>query len=168
MRTTRILGGLLATALAGLLLASGTPASATHPVAGTRISDLDGRTFVTASTTTKLVTMQPPITSVGLQSWIFNNTTVGTQVRNVSTGGCLTPDPGTSTIPPAILQVECQDTAAQYWKIDSVTSFSVMFRSTAYQDRCMAVDTTSPSLPTRLHLVPCQNDNRNQHFRLLT
>ena len=168
MRKSSILGGLLVTALSGLLFATATPAGATHPVAGTRISDLDGRTFATASTTTKLVTMQPPITAVGLQSWIFNSTTLGTQVRNYGTGGCLTPDPTVSTIPAPIIQAPCRGTANEYWRIVSVTSASVMFHNVAHQNGCMAINTTSPTLPTRLHLVPCQNDDRNQQFRLLT
>ncbi|HEX2419425.1 MAG TPA: ricin-type beta-trefoil lectin domain protein [Micromonosporaceae bacterium] len=168
MRKASIIGGLLATALSGLLLATSTPAGATHPVAGTRISDLDSRTFATASTTTKVVTMQPPISAAALQSWIFSTTTLGTQVRNVGTGGCLTPDPTTSTIPALIIQESCRGTANEYWRIVSVTSTSVMFRNVARSDGCMAIDATSPSLPTRLHLVRCQNDDRNQHFRLLT
>jgi hypothetical protein len=154
--------------LAGLVLATATPASATHPVAGGRIGDLDARTFATASTTTKLVTMQPPITSVGYQYWNFSDSTVGTRAMNLATGGCLMPDVSSSTMPMTIIQARCQGSRVEFWKITWVTTYSVMFRSAAYPDRCMGRDTASPSTATRLHLVLCQNDDRNQQFRLLT
>lgn len=168
MRNTRTFAGLFATVLAGLILTTATPASATHPVASGRIGDLDARTFATASTTTKLVTMQPPITSVGYQYWNFSDTTVGTKVTNRATGGCLMPDVSSSTIPPPIIQAPCTGSRVEFWKITWVTTYSVMFRSAAYPDSCMSRDAVSPTLPTRLHLVACQSGDRNQHFRLIT
>jgi hypothetical protein len=161
------LTGLFATVLAGLILTAATPASATHPAASGRIGDLDARTFATASTTTKLVTMQPPITSVGYQYWNFSDTTVGTKVTNRVTGGCLMPDLSSSTDPPTIIQAGCQGSRVEFWRITWVTTYSVMFRSAAYPDRCIRIDALSPTLPTRLHLVLCQNDDRNQQFRLV-
>jgi hypothetical protein len=168
MRKTRALAGLFATVLAGLILTTATPASATHPLASGRIGDLDARTFATASTTTRLVTMQPPITSVGYQYWNFSDTTVGTKVTNLATGGCLMPDVSSSTTPMPIIQAPCQGSRIEFWKITSATTSSVMFRSAAYPDRCIGRDVLSPTLPTKLHLVLCQSDDRNQHFRLLT
>jgi len=168
MRRSRIFAGLLGSVLAGLVLTTGTAAMANiSPQATYRIGDLDARTFATASTTTKLVTMQLPGPTVGPQHWNFTDYTTGTKVTNVLTSGCMMPDVSSSTTPMPVIQARCTGSRIEYWKITWSTTSSVMFRSAAYPDRCIGRDPLSPTLPTRLHLVLCQNDDRNQHFRLL-
>jgi hypothetical protein len=159
---------LVATGLTSLILAGASPAQAEHPTISTRIADADSRTFATASTTTKAVTMQPPTTSRGLQTWWIDDQHVspGVKVVNQGTGGCLTPEPVSGTVRPAIIQQPCQDTAGEYWRIiSSSTTNTVIFRNTG-RDGCMAVDPTG-TVPARLYLAPCQSDDRNQQFRLV-
>jgi hypothetical protein len=165
MRRFPTLVGVFVAALAGLILASATPATATHPVTRARIGDADTRTFATASTTTRLVTMQPPSTAVGLQHWIFSDSVVGTKVTNLATGGCLGLPATWTTIYPPIVQQPCENKATEYWRIVSTTIGTVIFRNVG-RDGCMATDPTS-TVPARLYLVPCRNDDRNQHFRLV-
>jgi hypothetical protein len=179
MRRPHIFAGLLVTALAGLLLASGTPANATHPVAGSRIADLDARSFATASTTTQLVTMQPPSTVVGPQHWTLSDTGQGTKVTNIATGGCLgLPDRWITVNLPPVVQQPCRNRATDYWKIVSTTTDTVIFQNVGHGG-CMGLDSTASTSSTQsvatqqysssqLYVLPCRSDDPNQHFRVLT
>jgi hypothetical protein len=165
MRRFPVIVGIFAAALAGLILAGAAPANATHPVTRARIADADSRTFATASTTSRYVTMQLPSTVIGLQHWNFSDTVLGTKVTNLATGGCLGLPTVWTTIHPPIVQQPCANTATEYWRIVSMTTSTVMFRNVG-RDGCIAIDATG-SVPARLFLVPCRNDDRNQHFRLV-
>lgn len=165
MRRFSTVVALFTAGLASLILATATPASADGPTGRYRIADIDSRTFATASSTTRLVTMQPPSTVVGPQHWVFSDTTLGTRVANAATGGCLGIPTTWSTVYPPIVQEPCDNRSTEYWRIVSSTTDVVIFRNVG-RDGCMAVDPSSTTA-RRLYLVPCQNDDRNQHFRLV-
>lgn len=166
MRRFPIVVGIFAAALAGLILASAAPANATHPVARARIADADSRTFATASSSTPYVTMQPPMTVIGPQHWVFGDTVLGTKVTNLATSGCLGLPTAWTTIYPPIVQKPCANTSTEYWRIVSTTTTTVMFRNVG-RDGCITIDATG-TVPGRLFLMPCRNDDRNQHFRLVS
>ncbi len=166
MRRYQALAGLFVTALAGLILASTTPANADPGVTVRyRIADVDTRTFATASRAVPNVTMQPASTTIGAQTWAFSDTTIGTTIANGLTGGCLSVA-GTSTRP-VIVQEPCDRSPAQFWTVRSATTYTVIFHNRG-RDGCMAADPTSSTDPARLYLVPCNTDDRNQHFRLVS
>ncbi len=165
MRRYQALAGLLVTVLAGLILASAAPANATHPVSRSRIADVDGRTFATASTTNASVTMQPPMTYLAPQYWNFSDVGFGTRVTNFATNQCLgLPDYWYGLYPP-VVQQPCSIISRQSWRIEPTTTSTVMFRNVA-RDGCIAIDASGTG-PARLYLVPCNTDDRNQHFRLV-
>jgi hypothetical protein len=166
MRRFPAIVGIFAAALAGLILASAAPANATHPVARARIADADSRTFATASTTTRYVTMQLPSTVVGPQHWYFSDTTAGTRVTNVATGGCLGLPTAWTTVYPPIVQEACDNRTTGLWRLVSTTTGTVIFRNVG-RDGCIRIEPTS-TVPARLFLVPCQASDRNQHFRLVS
>ena len=157
--------GLVVTALAGLVLAGAAPANAsTDSSVRYRIADVDTRTFATASRSVPNVTMQPASTTIGAQVWVFTDTTSGTTIVNGLTDGCLSVA-ATSTRP-VIVQEPCDRSPAQFWAVRSATTSTVIFHNRG-RDGCMAADPTSSTDPVRLYLVPCNTDDRNQHFRLV-
>lgn len=167
MRRYQALAGLLVTVLTGLVLASTTPANADPGITVRyRIADTDTRTFATASTMTRYVTMQPPSTVIGAQTWVFSDTTIGTTIVNGLTGGCLQPAPSATDPRVPIAQAPCDRRATEFWRVVSATSTTVIFRNLGI-DGCMAANPTSTD-PARLYLIPCQLDDRNQHFRLVS
>jgi hypothetical protein len=106
--------------------------------------------------------MQPASTTVGAQTWVFEDTSAGVVITNGLTGGCLSVA-GTTA---AIVQVPCDRSPTQFWAVRSATTYTVIFHNRG-RDGCMAADPTSSTDPTRLHLAPCNTDDRNQHFRLV-
>jgi hypothetical protein len=164
---------LFATGLASLILASAAPASAnSHPVASYRIGNVDLTAFTTASTTSQVVTMEPPSTVAGLQQWTFNETRLGTRVTNAATGGCLgLPDHWITVNLPPVVQQPCKNRSTEYWRIVSTTTDTVIFQNAGYGG-CMGLNTTATTMSAQyasnqLFVVPCRNDDRSQHFRLV-
>ncbi|HZM81950.1 MAG TPA: RICIN domain-containing protein [Candidatus Limnocylindrales bacterium] len=153
--------GVLSVLVVGLVLAAVTPATA---ATRHRIADSTGRTFATASTTDRHVTMQPPSGRAN-QVWELTLTSIGDRLTNVLTGGCLAVPANSTVQRPPVIQQPCQGTPYERWQRVQTTSTTVAFRNVGLQGRCMGIDPTS--FPARLLAFPCNFGATNQHFRLL-
>jgi|GEM_PF-6703496 len=154
-----------AMALAGILA---TPVAQAAPEV-VRIADAEVRSFATATTDTRVVTMQPRLDS-DLQKWTVDrdSTSVGTRVINNGTRGCLTVP---TTTPPVegtlIIQVDCVGHTHELWRFRPDTATHTMHIVHLRSQLCATIEAASPSLYPRLRLAECANTVRQQ-FVLLT
>jgi len=158
-RISRI--GMLTALVVGLVVTAAAPANA---ATRHRIADSNGRTFATASTADRLVTMQQP-TGRTNQVWEITLMSIGDRVTSVLTGGCLALPANWVGQHPPVIQRACQGTPHERWQRVRTTSTTVAFRNVGLQGRCMGIDRTFS--PARLFGFPCSFGAVNQQFRLM-
>ena len=153
----------LAAALAGV--AAAVPAAAATQVV--RISDVDVRTFATASLADQYVRMQPRQLT-DLQRWSIDSNlpTTGSRVVNVATKGCLGVSP---TIPivegSPVTQHPCRNHSSDLWRlVMNSTDRTVRFVN-VYSGLCMTIPPSSAA--PLLRTYRCAG-TVSQQFRLVT
>lgn len=159
-----------AVAVTGALLATafwigGAAGAQTIDQTVNRISDSNGRTYMTATVWSRNVTMELPVNGANQQWTLRPTSSAGTYyLINAATSGCVTHDTISPALNPPIVQQPCRGGTIEQWRVVTNTNRTVTFANVQSR-RCIEI-ATSTTRPNRLWAAGCRTGAVNQRFLL--